>query len=546
MNRSLFRAIVLLAAGCFLKGGGIAAQNDASDSFCILPIYDALTRGVPDATLQTEMDKLKAQIGPSRKYFKIGFSQVFGGTTSGANAARMAAANGLSCGFIVALQTHSVSSPTAAVAAKDFRLYQWRLDGKTWRGINTGTATNPAYPGRDGLVVTPSRYATALQSSFKSQTQTVAGQIKSVMTNYPGTVVVVNGLIEEELATGDGTDTYLADYSPFAVTEFRDWLRHTGMYDDRTGTYARQGAPAAVTGAFVTNSRGVPSSPFCDDPTPAALGNGRSGKTFNATFGTRFTTWTLLSWDLTSYPDAITDPTFTPLPAAGATGNTSGGFDAPRVRNPLNAYWNAWSYDLLDHNGVYPSGNPTAPAFGFRQMMVKHFVNDLLEWMVATGIPKEIVYAHQIPGETAGATRLRTGADPMWTGETDFNGHLGVTRFGSFPYGTALTYSQNWGIFEWHPDPGATANDPKLYNSTLSSLPSYYANGPRVLSPAGSENTNGTTFLLTDSNFAVGLHDWLAAQPDLPPPQAGRARSRNVPTTSRTPAVGPHAGRSGG
>ena len=540
MNRFFSRVLVLfLASGGFFAAGRLAAQDDASDSFCILPIYDALTSGVPDATLQAEMDKLKAQIGPQRNYFKVGFSNIFGGPTSGASAARMAAANGLSCGFIIALQTHDVSSTTAAVAAKDLRLYQWRLDGKTWQGVNTGTATNPAYPARDYLVVTPSRYATALQNSFKSQIQTTAGQIKTVMTDYPGTVVVVNGIIEEELATGDGTDTYLADYSPFAVTEFRDWLRHTGMYDDSTGTYAGQGAPAAITGAFVTNSKGVLSSPFYDDPTPATLGNGRTGPTFNATFGTSFTTWTLLSWDLTAYPNAITNTSFAPMPAMGATGNTPGGFDAPRVRNTSNAYWNAWSYDILDHNSVYPSGNPTAPAFGFRQVMIKHFVNDLLGWVVAAGIPKQIVYAHQIPGETAGATRARTGADPMWTGETDFNGHLGVTRFGSFPYDTALTYSQNWGIFEWHPDPGAVATDPVLYSSTISSLDSYYANGAHVLFPGWWENTNGTTFLLTDSNFAVGLHDWLAAQPDLPPPggQGLEAQYFNNITLSGAPAL---------
>ena len=485
------------------------------------------------------MTKLEAQVGPPRQYFKVGFSHIFGGPTSGASSARMANANGLSVGFIIALQTHDTNSTTAAVAANDLRLYQWRLDGKTWKGVNTGTSANPAYPARDYLVVTPSRYATALQNSYKSQATTTAGQIKTIMGNYPGTVVVVNAAIEEELATGDGTDTYLADYSPFAVTEFRDWLRHTGMYDDASGTFAGQGAAAAIVGTFVTNSKGVSSSPFYDDPDPNTLGNGRTGKTFNATFGTSFTTWTCAYWDLTAYPNAITDQNFTPAPAAGATGNTAGGFDAPRVRNTSNAFWNAWSYDILDHNSVYPSGNPYAPAFGFRQVMIKHFVNDLLGWVAAAGIPKQILYAHQIPGETAGATRARTGADPMWTGVTDFNGNMGVTRFGTFPYATANTYTQNWGIFEWHPDPGAVATDPVLYSSTISSLNSYYANGAHVLFPGWWENTNGTTFLLTDSNFAVGLHDWLAAQPDLPPPggQGLAARFYNNTSLTGTPAL---------
>ena len=540
MNRFFSRVFLplLLVGSGWLAAGRLAAQNDSSDSFCILPIYDPLTSGLSDAALQTEMDKLKAQVGPPRRYFKVGFSHIIGGLTSASNHARMAKANGLSVGYIVALQTHDANTTTLNVANQDLRLYQWRLDGKTWKGKNTGTSSNPAYPSRD-ICVTPSRYATALQNSYKSQAQTIANNIKTIMGNYPGTVAVVNAAIEEELATGDGTDTYLADYSPFAVTEFRDWLRHTGMYDDVIGTFAGQGAPAAITGTFVTASNGAFTSPFYDDPAPGTLASGRAGKTFNATFGTSFTTWTLAYWDLTAYPSAITDPTFTPAPPAGATGNTAGGFDPPRVRNAANAYWNAWSYDVLDHGGTYPVGNPSAPAFGFRQVMVKHFVNDLLSWIAAVGIPKQLLYAHQIPGETAGAIRARTGADPMWTGVSDFNGHLGVTRFGSFPYDLAQTYSQNWGIFEWHPQPGAAADDPALYSSTISSLNNYYANGAHVLFPGWWENTNSSTFLLTDSNFAVGLHDWLAAQPDLPPPggQGLAARYYNNVNLTGTPAL---------
>ena len=34
----------------------------------------------------------------------------------------------------------------------------------------------------------------------------------------------------------------------------------------------------------------------------------------------------------------------------------------------------------------------------------------------------------------------------MWAGVTDFNGHPRVTRFGSFPYATARTYNQKWGV----------------------------------------------------------------------------------------------------
>lgn len=40
----------------------------------------------------------------------------------------------------------------------------------------------------------------------------------------------------QELANGGEADeNMLGDYSPFAVAEFRDWLRHTGIYDAVSG-----------------------------------------------------------------------------------------------------------------------------------------------------------------------------------------------------------------------------------------------------------------------------------------------------------------------
>ena len=148
INKFLCRIVALLLAGrCLLTPGRLAAQNDASNSFCILPIYDPLTGGISNDALQTEMDKLKAQVGPPRKCFKVGFSHIFGGATSGGNSARMAAANGLSVGFIIALQTRDVNSTTAGVAAKDLRLYQWRLDGKTWKGVQYRHHDQPGLPG---------------------------------------------------------------------------------------------------------------------------------------------------------------------------------------------------------------------------------------------------------------------------------------------------------------------------------------------------------------------------------------------------------------
>ena len=133
-----------------------------------------------------------------------------------------------------------------------------------------------------------------------------------------------------------------------------------------------------------------------------------------------------------------------PGPQAGP-GSVPGGFDAPRRRDPGNAFWNAWSYDVADHGGAQPPGGKEAPAFGFRQYLVKHFLADLSAAVVGAGIPPEMVYAHQIPGEMVGAARSRSGAIPMWTARLDACGTLGHTRFGPYDCALADCYSSNWG-----------------------------------------------------------------------------------------------------
>lgn len=47
----------------------------------------------------------------------------------------------------------------------------------------------------------------------------------------------------------------------------------------------------------------------------------------------------------------------------------------------------AWSYDVGDQGWQQPPGWPNAPAFGFRQHLVKHFVADLAAAVVSSGVP---------------------------------------------------------------------------------------------------------------------------------------------------------------
>lgn len=202
------------------------------------------------------------------------------------------------------------------------------------------------------------------------------------------------------------------------------------------------------------------------------------------------------------------------MPADGQTGCTSGGFDAPRKRDIADPYWNAWSWDVLDHAGQYPPGNPKHPAFGFRQTEVKHFVADVLEAASSAGIPKAMLYGHQIPGEVISAGRLRSGGDPIWTGWSEDCGTLGITRFGPIDPAKLTQYCNNWGIFEWHPGPGAKPDEQRLYNYARRDVDAYFSHGAHVLFPGWwvVGGVHAPTFPLNDSLFAKALHDWVASR----------------------------------
>jgi hypothetical protein len=479
---------------------------------CVLPIFNKVSnidQGVfTDADLQAEMTKLKQQIGQDGPRIRVGFSHIFGGIKPLRAHCRLAKANNLSVGVIIGVQTHSGSCRDLVM--RDFRRMQWRLDGRTWQGQQVVSKSgSPEFPARDWHVPTPSRYCPAIHDAEMAEARRDAMQIRTVMNEYPGGIVAVNATIEEELATGgESNDDYLADYSPFAVTEFRDWLRHTGKYDDTSGEYAGQGAPAEIVGPFV-KIKGALRSPFYDDPTPDDA-NG-TGQSFDSRFGTHFTTWTLRYWDITRFPDPITDLNFSPSPQSGK-GFTEGGFDAPRVRLPADPYWRAWSWDVPDQGGQYPPGSPEHPAFGFRQFEDQHFVSDVLDQAARAGIPVHMLYAHQIAAEQVSPGRCRSGADPAWTGFYAPAGTLGITRFGPIDVAKLTQYSHNWGIFEWHPRPGSKPDDPQLYSATKMALDAYSQAGGHVFF-AGWWRANGEidpTFPLNGSQFAKALHDWLA------------------------------------
>jgi len=132
------------------------------------------------------------------------------------------------------------------------------------------------------------------------------------MALYPDTIVSAAGDGEVELAFKNFGPPF-ADYSPFAIAEFRDWIRGEGLY--------AAGQPFARD-AYLNAPR------YRGDESPGIDSN-RDGHTLNGDFNTNFDNWILryFDWSLAdtvdSDPKAIpapiyTDPGFNPFPDAGA------------------------------------------------------------------------------------------------------------------------------------------------------------------------------------------------------------------------------------
>jgi len=484
----------------------ISAGGKKADHLCIFPIWESAL-DIPtttDAEYRQQARKLKKQIGPGNQNTKIGFASIYsaGNLPLLLRQLKVFKQEGIHRGVILAVQTHDggLTNPDG-----DLRNYEWRLDGKTWRGAPG--RHNP----RDWMVVTPSRYASAIVAEMKRKTRQWAADIKRAMAAYPGTIQIINFAIEEELAIGGmQADAWLADYSPFAVAEFRDWLRHQGLYAPG-GPYVGQGAPEQIVGRFIRH-KGHVVSPFFADPSPDL--SHHDGPSFNRVFGTSFRTWALAYWDLELFPKPIYDPHFNPSPKSGF-GATPGGFDAPSVRNH-SRWWRAWDWTYQGNGNHYPPGNPYHPAFGFREFEVAHFVRDVAGRLVAEGLPRDMIYAHQIPAELLGdekwgSRRALSSASNIWTGYLPANGHLGITRFGSLPTKFMTQYSHNWGIFEWHPLPNSPPESSKLYDAAMRDLKSFTAHGCRALFPGWwHADRVGKTFPLNDSALARAIKDFLA------------------------------------
>ena len=513
-------------------------RGSTNNCLYIMPIFERIR--VPGSLSYNEkmvqILKMKEQLGIGKLYHRLGFSFIYSPIVDSEvrPVCELAQETGIHLGLIFGLQSHT-RDDFRSVADKDLRLFQWRKDGNDWKGSFTSSGMiEVPEDQRDYKIPTPSRYALPLREYNALQANFWAESVKSLMADFPGVVTCINGPIEEELAIGGmNNPDKLGDYSPFAITEFRDWLRHSGLYDASSGKFAGEGASKLIIGDLI-DFNGTLRSQFYDDPTPEDS-NG-TGKSFNQSFGTSFTTWSLRYWDTDIYPSAITDVYFDCTPESGI-GFSSGGFDAPRILDANSKFWRAWSYDIPDQGGNYPIGNPGTPSYGFRQNMTRNFVRDLFDVVAATGIPREIMYAHQIPGEALGnftgaGPRNRSSASTVWSGYLEKSKTVGITRFGDIAPSLMTQYANDWGIFEWHTAPNADPNTQALYNTSINALNSYYQNKVHFLFPGWWEKElpdNNAIFPLNDSKFAEAIKYFMQARNEVPYNQQGTTADYSPP-----------------
>lgn len=302
---------------------------------------------------------------------------------------------------------------------------------------------------------TLSRYARKLRKHLETKVKAAFAYLKKIQQDNPDVLMIISAPGEAELNfnrmnTKEFLQTYFCDFSPFAVLEFRDWIKHEGMY----GAGGKYGGEGYVNGG--TRYQG-----------------GSGLQNFNNDFETTFTTWKLkyYNWSFSdpvdnNYTDNYNpDPNIIPveeysydgmMPSSGAN-FINGGFDPPRVmqQNNQDPFWDLWQT--------------------FRETMVYHYVKDMAKIVRESDFPKAQYYSHQIPADYIFGTRpddpaipylnqrYYTSASPMWTADSYSDMGMGITLYdinfrthyaNSSQYSIPVIYemSDNWGAMEHNPE----------------------------------------------------------------------------------------------
>jgi hypothetical protein len=322
----------------------------------------------------------------------------------------------------------------------------------------------------DYVFSTMSRYARKLRAHLEAKVSAMFDYMTQQQAANPDVLILVSAPGESELNYHrlnalPYLQNYFCDYSPFVVLEFRDWVKHEGLYADGE-KYAGEGYENG--GSRYQGASGLAN--------------------FNADFGTAFTSWDLkyYNWGLsdpvdTDYTDTTNpDPKIIPIsnytyngmmPTSGSN-YKSGGFDPPRVmKDPgTNDFYDLW------HT--------------YRELMVHHYVSDMVDLAKDSGFPGDQYFTHQIPGDYLFGTRptdlpnlnarYYSSASPMWTADVYPDIGFGLTlydiNFGTrfarttlYAIGAADDLSDNWASLEYNPEV-----IPDNVSATLSSVQTLY------------------------------------------------------------------------
>lgn len=384
---------------------------------------------------------------------------------------------------------HGMNDLRKAAIRQDARNAQWFADGSI-ADPSTGAAGSGEVP--DTAWITPSRYARTLRTRIEEGARIVGSKLAEQMKNNPDTLLTLSGDGEVELSyershpQGERalTQPMVADYSPFMVEEFRDWIRQKKYQGDL--------------------------SPSTDD--------NRDGHTFNGDFKTAFNTWRLRYFDSSGpIPFARYQATAVKLPANGQS-FINGGFDAPRVPRQGELFWELWAQ--------------------FRVQVISNYVRDFASWMTTSPapgstftIPPSRFYSHQIPADFLFGQnknpRLDSSASPLDTAFISPVGSAGVTVFNTFDgknfgrTGTADLFRRlsmagpHWGVFEYNLSvPVQSAVDRGLspdvtyYMTELRRLHEYR---PHVIVPfAWTDIPHLKTMDIQNSTFEAALRRFIA------------------------------------
>lgn len=400
---------------------------------------------------------------------------------------------------------------------EDIRNCQWFNDNKL--ASDDQYNTDPDFLNKY-VFGTVSRYARKMRANVEAKAKAVLAFLKQKMDENPDVLIAISGWGELELnflRTDHSTyiQDHFCDFSPFAVMEFRDWICHTGMYDDETGKYLGQGYSEG--GAKYQGQDGL--------------------NQFNQDFGTNFTTWDLkyynwsLSDDYDENPEDYinNDPNRIPISeydhgnmlSAYRANYTEGGFDPPRVMgHPEDYEGHSKFWDLFNL---------------FRETMVHNAVKDMAKWAYEAGISTEKWYSHGIPGDYLYGynpdmpyknARYYSSGSPLWASNINPYGSMGATIYDiKFPtyfvrttqYGVPAisSMSTNWAIMEYDPEtyPVGFSVTPSTADFILEQFLKTYGyychfyNFWKWLDDTGEHRIKGTNKETALKNFIVKIKD---------------------------------------